>query len=137
MTSAGELKVKGLRPTPRRLALVDALKAAKTPKTVDELRMRLKDVDLVTIYRNLQLLVEAGLVREVRFKDASVRYELAGGEHHHHLVCTSCGKVDELEGCNVSLFEKKALRQTERFATINEHSLEFFGTCVACARVDD
>lgn len=125
----------GLRATPHRMALLGTLATANAPKTAEELHARLGNADLVTIYRNLQSLVTAGLVREVRFKDSSVRYELADEDsHHHHLVCTGCGKVDELEGCDVSALEKHILKQSKSFASVNEHTLEFFGTCMTCAK---
>lgn len=123
------LRTKGLRGTPKRVALMRALMKAKRPMTAEEIHIEVR-ADLVTIYRNLQNLVSAGIAHEVRFKDASVRYEFAHG-HHHHVVCTKCGVVMELAACDVSALEKNALRSSG-FATIEEHSLEFFGLCRAC-----
>lgn len=135
MSIAGALKNVGLRATPHRMALLGTLATARTPKTADEIRGRMGRVDLVTVYRNLESLAKAGLVREVRFKDAAARYELADDAgHHHHLVCTGCGAVDELEDCDVSAIEKTALKKSRNFASIDEHALEFFGTCRSCAR---
>jgi Fur family ferric uptake transcriptional regulator len=132
MTNAREsLTGHGLRVTPKRVALIEALQRAHSPQTAEELHAKM-DADLVTVYRNLQNLVEAGVVSEVRFKDAVVRYELAHG-HHHHIVCTSCGTIEELEGCETSPLERQALNASEKFSRINEHSLEFFGLCKACA----
>jgi Fe2+ or Zn2+ uptake regulation protein len=127
------LKKSGLRVTPHRIALTHALATAHSPKTADELHARIKNADLVTIYRNLQNLVAANLIHEVRFKDGKVRYELARDDHHHHLVCTGCGTVDELEGCGATGLESKVLTQSQNFASVDEHSLEFFGTCKGCA----
>ncbi|OHB20346.1 MAG: hypothetical protein A2854_01160 [Parcubacteria group bacterium RIFCSPHIGHO2_01_FULL_56_18] len=131
MSSTDILKRNGLRATPKRLALLTALEKAQKPLTAEELHAKVKS-DLVTIYRNLQSLVAAGIVSEARFKDSSVRYELSRG-HHHHIVCTGCGAVEELGGCNTSPLEHEALQASSRFSRINEHSLEFFGLCKTCA----
>lgn len=129
---ATTLRTAGLRVTPQRLALLNALRKAHTPQTAEELHAR-ADADLVTVYRNLQALVAAGIASEVRFKDSSVRYELSHG-HHHHIVCTGCGTVEELDSCDNSPLESQALRASEHFSRIEEHALEFFGTCVTCAK---
>lgn len=134
MSMKEALKATGLRKTAHRLALLGTLATATGPKTAEELHARMEAIDLVTVYRNLQSLTSAGLVREVRFKDAALRYELADEHaHHHHVVCKECGTVDELEDCGAEALEKKALIASKRFASIDEHSLEFFGTCRACA----
>lgn len=125
------LRGAGLRATPQRLALLLALGKAKSPQTAEELHAK-ADADLVTIYRNLQSLAKAGVVHEVRFKDASVRYELSHG-HHHHIVCTNCGFIEELESCDTSPLDRETLGISKKFARINEHSLEFFGICRSCA----
>lgn len=127
------LKRNGLRATPKRLKLIEILSKSAKPLTAEDLHAKARGIDLVTVYRNLQSLVAAGLVREVRFKDASVRYESAESGHHHHLVCTDCGTIDELPGCDIEMLEKQALRKSGKFARIEEHALEFFGTCRACA----
>ena len=130
MSAETILKEAKLRATPKRVALLSALQSARSPRTAEELHKAVKS-DLVTIYRNLQSLVGAGIVSEVRFKDSSVRYELAHG-HHHHIVCTGCGAVEELDGCDNSPLESQALRASERFSRIEEHALEFFGVCKSC-----
>lgn len=127
------LRQEKLRATPHRIALLTALAKAGKPLTAEELHGK-GTADLVTVYRTLQSLLKARLVREVRFKDASVRYEFVHGEHHHHLVCTSCGVVDELPECDVRSLETKALAASSMFASVDEHALEFFGTCVGCAK---
>jgi Fe2+ or Zn2+ uptake regulation protein len=125
------LRSNGLRATPQRIALLRALERAHKPLTAEELHAK-TNADLVTVYRNLQSLVKAHVVHEVRFKDASVRYELSHG-HHHHIVCTSCGVIEELESCNTSPLDRHALEKSKKFTLINEHSLEFFGICRSCA----
>lgn len=125
------LRKSGLRATPKRVALLTVLKGSHEPRTAEELHAKVHS-DLVTIYRNLKSLVAAGIVSETRFKDSTVRYELAHG-HHHHVVCTRCGLVEELHGCNNAPLERQALHASRKFQRINEHALEFFGVCRSCA----
>jgi Fe2+ or Zn2+ uptake regulation protein len=133
MEAEALLKDKGLRATPHRVALLAALYASSRPVSAEEMHKKISGADLVTIYRNLQSLAAHGLAREVRFKDSTVRYE-AAGLHHHHLVCTTCGIVDELPECDIHLLEKEVLKKSDTFASIDEHQLEFFGTCTVCAK---
>ena len=126
------LKTVGIRATPKRVALLHVLGKACEPLSAEILRSRVRGMDLVTIYRNLQEFVKTGIVQEVRFKDGIVRYEIAH-THHHHLVCTDCGFVEEIELCDMALLEKRVLRHSRRFKVISEHALEFFGLCKKCA----
>ncbi len=130
-------KAWGLRATPARIALLGALATAQKPKSAEELHARVAKGDLVTVYRNVQSLVKVKAAREVRFKDGVVRYEFNDGEafHHHHVVCTRCGVIDELPHCDMPAIEKSALKAARSFSVISEHTLEFFGTCRTCAKV--
>ncbi|MGA1875143.1 MAG: Fur family transcriptional regulator [bacterium] len=98
------------------------------------------NIGLTTVYRTLELLVQTGLIFKVDFGDGRARYELADGPkgigHHHHLVCTSCGRViDYTEFINE---EKEFLAQTERgltqkyHFTITNHLIQFYGLCDKC-----
>lgn len=115
------------------MGIFEAIAVARGPISAEAIHERV-DADLVTVYRTLEHFFAAGLIREVRFKDDTVRYEVAEASHHHHVVCTRCGIIDELENCNVRALEKSALGCSRRFASIDEHQLEFFGTCVSCAK---
>lgn len=135
MTPQELLKSKSLKVTPARLALLNVLRSVQSPLTVEELHKRIsKKSDLVTMYRALERFLLSGLVREVRLKDGSLRYEFAEEHHHHHLVCTSCGIIDELPVCEATKLENHVLRQSARFTIITEHALEFYGICRSCAR---
>jgi Fur family transcriptional regulator, ferric uptake regulator len=96
-----------------------------------ELRARGAKVGLTTVYRTLQLLAEAGEVDQMRRPDGEQLYRRCGREqHHHHLVCRSCGRTVEIEGPAV---ERWAERQAaEHGFTDVAHTLEIFGTCAAC-----
>ncbi|HWO07027.1 MAG TPA: Fur family transcriptional regulator [Candidatus Paceibacterota bacterium] len=127
------LRARGLRVTLQRVRLLDALADLHRPVSAEELHREVRAIDVVTVYRVLQRFVNEGIAREVRFKDGVVRYEFAGSPHHHHVVCTKCGLVDELQSCDAHQLEAHALTASKRFAQIDEHALEFFGTCTSCA----
>lgn len=120
-----------LRATPRRISLLGTLRKTHGPLSAEDLHRRVRGIDLVTIYRNLQEFVKAGIAQEVRFKDGIVRYEIAH-THHHHLVCTDCGVIEEIETCDIESLEKNVLHSSRRFTMISEHALEFFGLCKKC-----
>ena len=93
--------------------------------------------DLATIYRSIKLLVETGLVDRFDFGDGVARYELAGHhstDHHHHLICTECDRVIEIEECIVEELQSRMAAE-HGFAQIT-HRLEFFGICPDCKPSD-
>jgi len=89
--------------------------------------------NLATIYRSMHLLEEMGLVKRFDLGDGVRRFELIcpGDEgHHHHLVCTRCTSVVEVEDCTLVELERRvAARNGFKAVT---HRLEFFGLCPAC-----
>lgn len=94
------LRSKGLRVTQPRLAVLQVLREADRPLSHADISERVGDLraDRVTLYRNLDKLVEAGLVRCVSRDSGVGRYEAQGdpdvhGHHHAHFVCTDCGSV--------------------------------------------
>jgi Fe2+ or Zn2+ uptake regulation protein len=124
----------GLKATSRRRMVLHALAAEKSPLSAAAIHRKLRQrMDLATVYRTLLTLTGAGIVHEVNLRHAHAHYELrAGREHHHHVVCTGCGKVADVGLCASGL-EKKALKAVRGFASVDEHALEFFGTCKNCA----
>jgi Fur family ferric uptake transcriptional regulator len=100
----------------------------------DELRAKGTDVGLASVYRALDLLHEMGLVQRVEIGDGGSRYEpiAPGGEHHHHAVCDTCGRV--------TAFEDDRLEQAmERLAgrlhhSMSGHDIVIHGACDRCSR---
>lgn len=86
-----------------------------------------------TLYRIVNALITEGVVREVMLSPEKRYIELADSGDHHHVVCALCGAIEELPGCVTEGIEKKALKNTSQFKTIDRHSLEFFGTCKNCS----
>lgn len=92
-------------------------------------------INVVTVYRLVNLLVEMGLLRRIEFGQGYFRYERAESQdtadHHHHLVCENCGRIEDFHGCAdlAPLTERVA---TESGFSIARHQLELYGTCAAC-----
>lgn len=121
------MRGQGYKVTPQRLAVLKAL-AAEGHQSLDEIRARCVGVGIVTIYRTLDLLDELSLVRRLDLGDGKPRYELAG-DHHHHLICDSCGSISEFEGC--PLDPKRMPLEAGGFE-VHSHSVEVYGLCGAC-----
>ena len=89
--------------------------------------------DLATVYRSMHLLEGMKMVKRFDLGDGVARYELLGeGDdgHHHHLVCTRCGAVVEIDECFISELEEKVAARNG-FKAVS-HQLEFFGICPRC-----
>jgi Fur family ferric uptake transcriptional regulator len=98
-------------------------------------------IGLTTIYRTLELLGRLGLVHKISTGEGQSRYELKkeGGQDHHHLICTRCGKIidsrDFLEE-ELELVKKtgEALARKHSFL-IQDHNIEFLGLCENCRKI--
>jgi Fur family ferric uptake transcriptional regulator len=98
-----------------------------------ELRQRGTGVGLTTVYRTLQLLADAGEVDHMRLPDGEQLYRRCGrSQHHHHLVCRTCGRTVEVEGPAVERWAEKIAAEHD-FTDVS-HTLEIFGTCAHCGR---
>lgn len=122
--AVGKIRGRGYKATPQRLAVVGAL-AAGQHQSLAEIRERCPGVGLVTIYRTLDLFSEIGVVRRLDL-GSGARYELAE-DHHHHLICESCGDVSEFERCPLDLRRLKGMD-----FEIGSHTLEIYGRCADC-----
>lgn len=137
------LKARGERLTPARRLIIEFFVQHDAPVSADDIRAALAKkkvtVNKTTVYREVEFLLTAGFIRPVYLNDQRKYYELAlvNNEHHHHVVCRDCGRVEdvEVEGVEKLLapLEKKLARKI-KFAEIR-HSLEFFGWCGKCRQV--
>ncbi len=130
------LKAKGLKVTSGRLDILRVLDGHKEPLSVATLHELVKKkIDQVTVYRTLESLISIGLVSSVDLRHGHAHYELTDGRHHHHhVICQSCGDIEDVEECDMKSISKKVLKDSKKFSHINEHSLEFFGVCNKCSR---
>jgi len=128
------LRSRGLKATPIRLALLEELEKQTEPLSIDELISKLpKSTDKVTVYRAMESFVEHGLARQVNLRHGHADYESALLPDHHHLVCTTCGRMEDFEDCGIDKLVKNVLAEHPNFASVQDHALEFFGTCKKCA----
>lgn len=128
------LKEVGIRATAQRVSLLTTLAEAGKPMTVLGLaRATSGHADLATAYRALRTFEEKGLVRRVdlRQNGASFEYE-DPATHHHHVVCTRCGRVAAIDACDFRRLRTDALASTG-FFRITGHTIELFGVCGPCA----
>lgn len=130
-----QLRHRSRRITGPRRAILEVLRRHPHPLSNREVFAALPRgrCDLATIYRSLHLLQEIGMVKRFDFGDNVARFELvAAGDdgHHHHLVCTRCSQIVEVEDCFPPAWERQiAARNGFKAVT---HKLEFFGVCPAC-----
>ena len=83
------------------------------------------------MFRTVKLLQEVDVVCRLPLGDGGVRYQLSHSEHHHHLICSSCGAVSEFNDAELDgLIRRNAHAEGFR---LEGHSLELYGLCRACA----
>jgi Fe2+ or Zn2+ uptake regulation protein len=135
---ATRLRSVGQRLTTNREALLDTLSAAPRPLTIPEILARREGLAQSSVYRNLVVLEEAGIVHRVVGADEFARWELAEDltGHHHHLICASCGRVEDVPasaGLERSVAAAAAaITRTTGFHT-QRHRVDLVGVCRRCA----
>jgi len=129
------LRKAGFRATPGKVALLELLQDEVKPLTVVEIQKKLRQKqDTVTLYRSLEALTEKNLLARSELGHGHAHYELSvGKKHHHHLVCTSCERVEDFSDPSLETALIKAAKNAKAFKSINSHSLELFGLCARCS----
>ena len=126
---------KGLRNTPEREEIIAEIFSTHEHFDVDELYMRLRHrgskISKASIYRNIPLIMECGLIKDVWLEDGHMHYEhIYGHGHHCHLRCVKCGKVVEFVDESLKELEKR-LSEENGFEII-DHRLDITGYCPDC-----
>lgn len=120
-----------------RQVILEVLRREGHPMSIKEIFVSLPagECDLATVYRSMHLLENMAMVKRFDFGDGTARFELlreGDDGHHHHLVCTQCSEVIEIEECFTRELEQKiAARSGFKGVT---HKLEFFGVCPECQK---
>lgn len=130
------LKASGRRITGERLAVFEEIFAQHGHLDAETLyrsmRARGLGIGRATVYRNLELLVECGLVRKYRLGRRRYLYEhLHPGQQHDHLVCTACGRVAEFISPGIRALQREICKAHGFVA--DEHTLQISGLCRDCA----
>ncbi len=126
------LRQVSLRVTAIRVGLLHALRRAKEPHSAAKLLQtgKLGQANETTIYRALETMTEAGIVRKLELGRGHALYELAGGMHHHHFSCERCHTITA-----VDIPTERSLLKTissKYKVSIRDHAIELFGLCAKC-----
>jgi Fur family ferric uptake transcriptional regulator len=132
---AGILRQNGYRLTPQRHAVLKAIAYSHDHLTPAEICERVRQehptIGLVTVYRVINLLTELKLICRVNLGGNSQSYLMRRPtEHHHHLVCSQCGRTVDFTDCDLSRLEQRLSRETG--FNIEGHLLEIHGKCPDC-----
>jgi Fur family ferric uptake transcriptional regulator len=128
------LREKGLRYTPQRAAILEAVLEGSGHFHADEaaLQLRKKGVSRATIYRMLPILIECGILERAFRHDGRQCYErIYGGAHHDHLLCLECGRAIEFRDDRIETIQDSICRK-EKFRP-SSHRLVIRGVCARCA----
>lgn len=125
------------RYTASRRSLIEALSAAGRPLTIPEILDQAPEVPQSSAYRNVTALIEAGVVRRVAGTDDHGRFELAEelSSHHHHLVCSGCGRVEDVHASprlERAMAEAAQGVAEEQGYEVTDHRLDLVGLCPDC-----
>lgn len=127
---AETLKLSGHRLTQSRRAVVQAVLAGDDHFSIADVQQRARGVGRATVFRTMKLLVDLDLVCRVPLEDGSPCYRVSRPSHHHHLVCTGCGNVEDFADCDLDAMAEEIAGRTAY--EIQGHRLEMYGLCPAC-----
>ena len=129
------LKESGVRITPQRHAILEYLINSMSHPTADEIYKALEgkfpNMSVATVYNNLRVFRQVGLVKELTYGDSSSRFDFTT-HHHYHVICEGCGKIVD--------FQYPGLDEVEHFAShvsgfrVSHHRLEIYGLCPDCSK---
>lgn len=139
MVVSQELKKAGLKATIPRKRILELLENSQNRHaSAEEIYQVLKeggeDIGLATVYRVLTQFETAGLVMRHKFEDGRSVYELDQGEHHDHILCVKCGRVDEF--VDETIEKRQRLIAEKAGYTMTDHALYIYGICPACEGQD-
>jgi len=131
----GQLGKKGYRLTPQRLMILEQVEAAEGHVSAEEILQRIRarypNLNISTVYRTLELLKDLALVTETDMGDGRVRFHAIDKGHHHHLVCSVCTQVIDLEEAELKPFSDLLVTRYGFRADLRH--LALFGRCQRCA----
>jgi Fur family peroxide stress response transcriptional regulator len=130
------LKDSGVRITPQRHAILEYLIQTMTHPTADDIFKSLEgkfpNMSVATVYNNLRVFREVGLIKELTYGDSSSRFDFVTSDHYH-VICEECGKIVDFH--YPGLDEVEALASHVTGFKVSHHRMETYGTCPDCAKV--
>ncbi len=132
MTRADEIKNSGLKATLPRIKILEVFQQSKQRHMSAEDVFKLlltedADIGLATVYRVLLQFEQAGILSRNHFETGKAVFELNEGSHHDHLVCISCGKVEEFYDAEIE--KRQQMIAAERGYTLHDHALSLYVVC--------
>lgn len=129
------LKGSGQKLTPQRMEVLRILMDAQHPMSAQEvfllIRQAQPSISIDTVYRNLTMLTDSGLVHQTNLQNRDVsKFEFQGAEHRHYAICLECHRNILLDLCPLeSILNSQALKQ--QFSVV-KHAFEIYGYCADC-----
>lgn len=132
MTHVDELKSSGLKATLPRIRILEVFqRTSQRHMTAEDVFKALlaeqADIGLATVYRVLMQFEQAGILSRSHFESGKSVFELNEGEHHDHLVCLTCGRVEEFFDPEIESRQRE-VAQSRGFA-LQDHALSLYGHC--------
>jgi Fur family ferric uptake transcriptional regulator len=138
LAAADRLTAAGERVTRQRLLVANALAAAGRRLTAEQLyrslRRREPAIGRATVFRTLETLVDTGVARRLELDGHVYAYVACLPAHHHHIACTRCGRVEEIDEAYVTPIVRRLAR--EMGFEIDDARLDFYGRCATCRAED-
>ncbi|RZI71817.1 MAG: ferric iron uptake transcriptional regulator [Variovorax sp.] len=136
MANIDELKNTGLKATLPRLKILEIFQTGglRHMTAEDVFRILLNehsDIGLATVYRVLTQFEQAGILERSHFESGKAVYELNEGKHHDHLICTSCGKVEEFYDAEIE--RRQQMIAKDKGWILQDHAMSLYGLCGDCA----
>ncbi|GAA5235549.1 ferric iron uptake transcriptional regulator [Verticiella sediminum] len=136
MSDQNELKSMGLKATYPRLKILDIFRSGTERHMSAEdvyraLMAENVEIGLATVYRVLTQFEQAGLLSRSQFDSGKAVFELNEGDHHDHLVCTNCGRVEEFYDAEIE--RRQHLVAKEHNFVLTGHAMALYGICPQCA----
>ncbi|MBF0706957.1 MULTISPECIES: peroxide-responsive transcriptional repressor PerR [Bacillales] len=127
------MKNSGVRITPQRHAILEHLIQSMSHPTADEIYKSLEgkfpNMSVATVYNNLRVFKEIGLVKELTYGDASSRFDCVTTDHYH-IICDDCGKIVDFH--YPGLDEVETLAEQVTGFRVGDHRMEIYGKCPDC-----
>lgn len=133
------IKAKGMKYTEQRAVILQILIDFDDHLSAEEVHEIVKkeypeyNIGIATIYRTLNFLEEVELISSISFGKDGKKYEGNNKSHHDHIICTSCGTIQEFLDENIEIRQNK-IAQDMGFM-ISDHTLQIYGICAKCQKV--